>query len=137
MRRFYFYILFLLVSLLFVACGGGDGQTNEPATTTLTVAGFDDFRFEPVDVSAPAGSQVTVNFDNQGALEHSWVLLPQGTDPLAASPDDALGGANSGIVPAGEQQSFTFSAPPAGTYPVVCTVPGHAAGGMVGTFTSQ
>jgi plastocyanin len=136
MKHLILLTLILFAGLL-MACGGGGGQTNEPAATTLNVAGYDDFRFEPANVSAPAGSQVTVNFDNAGVLEHSWVLVESQVDPLVASEDDALAGASSGIVSAGGETTFSFTSPPAGVYTVVCTVPGHAAGGMVGVFTSQ
>jgi nitrite reductase (NO-forming) len=43
--------------------------------------------------------------------------------------------AHSGVLPAGDSNTFTFTAPAAGTYQIVCTVPGHALGGMVGDFT--
>jgi uncharacterized cupredoxin-like copper-binding protein len=43
--------------------------------------------------------------------------------------------AHSGVLPAGDTNTFTFTAPAAGTYQYVCTVAGHAPAGMVGTFT--
>lgn len=133
MKRLLPFVVSLTIILLLAACGGGEPAGPEPVS--YTVAGFDDFRFEPADLTATEGAEVTINFENQGVLEHSWVLVGQGVEPENATLEDALAGATSGIVPAGETQTFTFSAPPAGTYTVVCTVPGHALGGMVGTFT--
>lgn len=126
-----------LLALLAAACGGGGSSNNEPQAVTLDFKGFDEFRYDPESTSVPAGSQVTVNFENAGVLEHNWLLLPSNVAPTEASEADALGGATSGLTPGGETETFTFAAPPTGTYQVVCTVPGHAAGGMVATFVVE
>ena len=133
MKRLLVLVVCLAIALLLAACGGGAPAGPEPVSHT--VAGYDDFRFEPADVTATEGAEVTINFENEGVLEHSWVLVGRGVDPIEASLEDALAGATSGIVPVGESETFTFTAPPAGDYTVVCTVPGHAVGGMVGTLT--
>lgn len=133
MKRLLVLVVCLAIALLLAACGGGAPSGPEPVS--YTVAGYDDFRYEPADVTATQGAEVTINFENEGVLEHSWVLVGRGVEPADAALDDALGGATSGIVPAGASETFTFAAPPAGDYTVVCTVPGHAIGGMVGTLT--
>ena len=133
MKRLLVFVVCLAIILLLAACGGGAPAGPEPVS--YTVEGYDDFRFEPADVTATEGAEVTVNFENEGVLEHSWVLVGRGVEPEVATLEDALAGATSGTVPAGESETFTFTAPPAGTYTVVCTVPGHAIGGMVGTLT--
>ncbi len=135
MKRFTLFITMLLTGLLLVACGGS--EPAGPAPVSFDVAGYDEFRFEPQDITVDAGAQVTINFENVGALEHNWLLVSQAVDPATATEVDALAGANTGILGGGESTSITFTAPPAGTYTIVCTVPGHAVGGMVGTFTSQ
>ena len=135
MKRLTLFIVTILIALLLVACGGG--ETSGPEPTSVTVQGFDDFRFDPEDVSADAGGEVTLTFENEGALEHSWVLVPESVEATEATQEDAIAGANTGNIASGESTTVTFTAPPAGTYTIVCTVPGHAAGGMVGTFTSQ
>jgi nitrite reductase (NO-forming) len=77
-----------------------------------------------------------VTFNNTGALEHDWMLVADGADVAALTAEDALDpAAHSGVLPAGQSNTFTFTAPAAGAYQFVCTVPGHAVGGMVGTFT--
>ena len=135
MKRLTLIVIVGLVAVLLAACGGGEASSPEP--TSVTVQGYDEFRFEPEDVSAEAGGEVTLTLENEGALEHSWVLVPENVDAVEATQEDAIAGANTGNIAGGESATITFTAPPAGTYTIVCTVPGHAAGGMVGTFTSQ
>ncbi len=128
----------LTVALLMVACGGGGGggETAAPEPVTLAFAGFDEFRYDPESASVPTGAQVTVNFTNSGVLEHDWLLVNEGVDPGAVTADAAVvPAAHSGVIAGGETKSFSFAAPAAGTYQIVCTVPGHAAAGMVGTLT--
>lgn len=129
----------LAMALLMAACGGGDGsgsETTAPEPVSLSFAGLDEFRYDPESASVPSGAQVTVNFTNEGALEHDWMLVADGTDVNTLTAEDALmPEAHSGILPAGESNTFTFTAPAAGTYQIVCTVPGHAPAGMVGAFT--
>jgi uncharacterized cupredoxin-like copper-binding protein len=119
-----------LLALLLAACGGGG-----PAPVALTFEGSDMFQFSPSSATVTAGAEVTVTFNNAGVLEHNWLLIPNSVDPVQATEADSLPGANSGIVGAGGSQTFTFTAPAAGTYQFVCTVPGHAVGGMVGALT--
>jgi uncharacterized cupredoxin-like copper-binding protein len=137
MKKLALLLAVLGLSIVLVACGGGGGaETEAPEPVSLTFAGLDEFAYDPPSASVPAGAQVTVNFNNQGALEHDWMLIADGADMATLSGEDALDpAAHSGVLPAGESNTFSFTAPAAGTYRYVCTVPGHAQGGMVGTFT--
>jgi plastocyanin len=137
MKRFTLFIVMLLTGLMLAACGGGDATPPGPAPVTIDVAGYDEFRFDPSTITVEAGAEVTINFQNAGALEHNWLLVSQAVEPASATEADAIAGANTGIIGAGQSIAITFNAPPAGTYTIVCTVPGHAVGGMVGTFISQ
>lgn len=138
MKRFTILLAIALLAAMVAACGGGGGETNEgPETVTLDFSGYDEFRYDPTSATVPAGSQVTVNFNNEGVLEHNWLLANASVDPASATEADALGGAVSGLTPGGESKTFTFNAPAAGTYQILCTVPGHALGGMIGTFTVE
>ena len=123
------------LSLLFVAaaCGGG-GESNGPEPVTLDFTGYDEFRYEPARATVDADAEVTVNFENAGVLEHNWLLASNTVVPAEVSEADVIGGATSGVIPGGSTQTFTFTGPPAGTYQVLCTVPGHAAAGMVAEF---
>lgn len=130
-RRTLLIALLGLLILGLAACGG-----DEAETVSLSFEGTDQFEFTPAAATVPAGSEVTVTFTNEGALEHSWALIPNSVDPTEATEADAFAGADSGTVAGGESTTFTFTAPDEpGTYQFVCIVPGHAAGGMVGTLT--
>ncbi|MGH2454099.1 MAG: cupredoxin domain-containing protein [bacterium] len=114
--------LLLLTGLLVAACGGGGGQqggttTTPPAATTVTVTETE-FKFEPQAMTAKAG-QVTFEVKNSGAVEHNFII--EGTDVKLE-----------GIQPG---QTKTATAPlAAGSYKVLCTIPGHQEAGMTGTL---
>ena len=106
---------------------GGGGAAEEEAVApeadlalpTIEVGAFDLY-FEPANVSIPPDMDIQVILNNQGAAPHNWVVV----DPELATP--TLEGGGSGNV--------TVNLP-AGTYEVICSVPGHAAAGMVGVLT--
>lgn len=132
-----FALIFLIgiaISGLIVACGGAEEETG-PEPVTFNILGYDEFRYDPSNITMQTGSEVTVNFENEGSLEHNWILVDGSLDVTTVSEADALAGANVGLVPGGESGSVVFVAPAAGDYKMVCTVAGHAAGGMVGDVT--
>ena len=130
MKRLSLFLTLIAISVLLVACGGG-----EPEATTLSFDGLDEFSFAPGSASANTGGQVEVTLNNVGSLDHSWTLVSESADPLTVTDSDAIAGATTGDVAAGESKTITFTAPAAGKYQFVCTIPGHAAGGMVGPMT--
>ncbi len=136
MKRFILLATVLAMSaVLLIACGGGAAEeVAETITETFTVTGYDEFRFDPETLTVQNGSEVTINFVNAGVLEHNWILVSDTADVSSVTDVDALSGANVGFVQAGEEGSITFFAPGPGTYKMVCTVAGHADGGMVGDF---
>jgi uncharacterized cupredoxin-like copper-binding protein len=134
MKRLMMFVTIVALALLLVACGGGD---DEPEAASLTFEGNDSLQFSPATASVPAGSEVTVTLNNTGALEHSWTLVGNDADVATVTDADAINSASTGTVAGGASDTLTFTAPAAGTYTYVCTVPGHAAGGMVGTLTVQ
>ncbi|RMG97333.1 MAG: hypothetical protein D6706_08790 [Chloroflexi bacterium] len=135
MRKIFVLLAVLVTAVALVACGGGASEPSGPEPVSFTVKGFDEFKFDPADLTVQSGAEVTLTFENEGALEHSWVLVSGDADPITVTDADAIAGISSGKVAGGESTTFTFTAPEAGTYTIVCTVPGHAAGGMVGKLT--
>jgi nitrite reductase (NO-forming) len=132
MKRLMMFVTILALALVLVACGGGE---DEAETASLTFEGTDSLQFSPATASVPAGAEVTVNFNNTGALEHSWTLVANDADVATVTDANAINSASTGSVAGGASDTVTFTAPSAGTYKYVCTIPGHAAGGMVGTLT--
>ena len=128
MRKIQLILGLALLALLLAACGGQE-------QFALQFDGNDMFQFSPATAVVSTGAAVTVTFNNTGVLEHNWTLIPNDVDPLQATDSDGLAGAVSGPVASGGSAVFTFTAPAPGEYKFVCTVPGHAVGGMVGTLT--
>jgi uncharacterized cupredoxin-like copper-binding protein len=76
-----------------------------------------DLRFEPARVEVEAGSTVNLVLDNTGQVFHD-LSIPELDVLLEAG--------------VGENASTALSVSEAGRYEFLCTVPGHAAGGMRG-----
>jgi nitrite reductase (NO-forming) len=128
--------IIVLASLFVVACGGdGDSSETETEPVTLSFDAEEPFAYNPSSASVPAGVRVTINFNNVGALEHTWGLADSDVDPATATEEDLIPGTYSGAVPQGESTAFSFPALAPGAYQIICTIPGHAVGGMLGTFT--
>lgn len=109
----------MALSLALAACSGGASPTS--AAASINVVGLDTFKFEPAALSAKAGQEVTVNLENKGNLDHSFIIDELGVKLEA--------------VTAGTTGRVTFTPSTAGTYTFYCDVPGHQAAGMVGTIT--
>ena len=77
-----------------------------------------DIAFEPTELTIPANTDVAITAVNRGALPHTFTI----TDI-----------ADTGEVPSGESAQVVVNLPP-GEYDFLCTVPGHAEAGMVGTL---
>ena len=105
----------------------------EPTSETATDAGitdvattveveFVDIAFVPEELTIPADTDGTLQFVNTGAAVHNFFI----EDPEIFSGDVAPGATTEVVVNL-----------PAGTYEFICTVPGHAAAGMVGELTVE
>lgn len=125
-----------LVALLLAACSGGAAE-EAPAEQTIVVD-MNDIYFgsendnvqNPPEWTVSSGAEVTVNMENMGALEHSWVIFEQGQEIPANYVEENDGDKvlfSSGDVPAGASEAVRFTAPAPGEYNVLCTVPGHSA----------
>ncbi len=77
-----------------------------------------DFRFEPADLTVPAGRFVVLQFTNDDPVFHDWMV-------------DGLANVDAGARP-GQTQRLRFKLDTPGTYRIVCSVEGHAEAGMVG-----
>lgn len=131
--------------------GGGEASANG----AITITGNDQMKFSPTEFEVKAGSEVEVVFRNIGSMPkesmgHNLVIIEKGGDALAFATaamshpdkehippeqeDQVI--AHTKILGPGEEETLTFTAPDeTGDYPFLCSFPGHAAAGMVGTMT--
>ncbi len=113
--------------------GDGDGDGGGAADDTQIAVIGTEFVFTPDAYLVDAGAEVKVTLSNEGSIEHNWVLLSE----EIRSEDDLDTGMYlaEAIAQPGESGEVTFTAPAAGTYQVVCDIPGHFAAGMEGELT--
>ncbi len=121
-RRFSALMLILTAMALSLgACGGGDA-TPTPAAKTFNITATE-FAFAPNAFTAKVGEAITFTVTNNGTLEHNFVVF----DPSGAE----LGRIT---VPVGSSANVNLTASTAGTYAIVCDIPGHREAGMEGTL---
>lgn len=90
-------------------------------TTSQTIKAGDLF-FDPKEFTIPANTDVTVTINNEGALQHDFVI-----DELNVKTE---------LIDPGASATVTINGP-AGQYQYYCSVPGHREAGMEGTLTIQ
>ncbi len=126
----------------------------EPASegVTLEITGDDVMKFDKAELRAKAGQKVTLTLHHSGklakeAMGHNVVILKAGTDiaAFAAKAVEAKANdyfpeseaanviAHTKLIGGGESTTIEFTAPEAGTYPFICSFPGHY-GFMKGEF---
>lgn len=118
---------------LLTACKG-------TAEINLATVG-DTMAYDQTALTVKSGQKVHLVLTNHAtsqAMKHNWVLVNPGKEAEVAAAGMAAGEA-AGYVPAGNanvlahtplsqpggQVDVTFTAPPVGTYPYICTFPGH------------
>jgi plastocyanin len=125
----------LAAPLLLAACGGANEQTTDPTpkqpaqeeepaeepAADVVLVGTADFRFEPQEVQAEAGT-ISVALTSEGG-PHTFTLELEGEQETVAQ------------VFAPGQTDVGEVELEAGTYTFYCTIPGHLEEGMEGTLT--
>jgi azurin len=97
--------------------------------------------FDKTALTVPAGAEVHLVLKNNATmttLPHNWALVKPGTEAGVAAAGLKMGDpagyfdvrdkdalAHTPMAKPGETSEVTFTAPEAGTYPYICTVPGH------------
>jgi len=118
----------------------------------LEITGNDIMKFDKAELRAKAGQKVTLTLHHAGklpkeAMGHNVVILKAGTDVAAFAmkavdakandyfPESEAANviAHTKIIGGGESVTIEFTAPAAGTYPFICSFPGHY-GFMKGDF---
>lgn len=92
-------------------------STGEPFKIQIT---GNDFSFAPASIQVPQNRPVSFTFENKGQMAHDWVIKGIGSEDLHLNAS------------AGKMASKTITFAQAGTYAIVCTLPGHEEYGMKG-----
>lgn len=124
------------------------------AVRTIEIVGTDDMKYSVTTIPAKRGEQLRVRLTSKGAMPkiamaHNFVLLTLKANALKFSEAAAQARATDFVPPnmkdqviaattlagAGETVEVTFKVPAvAGSYPYLCTFPGHFAAGMRGNL---
>ena len=128
MRRMLVLLPALAALALALSACGGDG--SEDAATSFEVEGKE-FAFVADSWEVAADRDVTVTFNNAGTIEHNWSVLSSTISSDDEFAQDLVIFKVATISDGSSTGTFNF---PPGTYQVICTVPGHFAGGMEGTL---
>lgn len=135
------------LAMMLAACGGGSGSSSSgggassgPVTLEIGSKG-EELAFDKTELRVAAGQTVTLRFKNNSAVQqHNWILIKGGDAEAAAIANAGLSAgpaanylpadksnilAESSLANGGETVEVTFTAPAAGTYIFICTVPGH------------
>ena len=135
-------ILAVVFTLLLAACGQSQPAASAPQTFAVAAK---EFAFAPTGLTVKAGQPVTIDLQNQGAVEHDWSVREIEISGEAKSSGDTPSGhmmGDTGDEPKlhvaagiGGKGTLTFTPSKPGTYEYYCTVAGHKEAGMVGTLT--
>jgi azurin len=129
------------------------GASVSAQTRTVELVATDDMKFSTTTIEARPGESLRIVVKASGqmakiAMAHNFVLLQPGTDPAGFANEGAMHRGSDFIAPgqagrviakttmagASESAEVTFMAPGPGSYPFVCTFPGHVVSGMQGTL---
>ena len=122
LRRGWYLVAVAILSLAFA--GGAlaaDRAIDAGAAQVAVTAG--DGRFEPAWIHVRSGGFAVIRFTNADPVFHDWNVEGLANVDAAARP--------------GQTQQIRVRLDRPGSYRIVCTVPGHAAAGMVGTLVVE
>jgi plastocyanin len=107
--------------LLLGACGGDDSGSS---LETLTVTAVPGYRFQPAAFTVPEG-RVEITLVNTDQMTHSVVVADQAGQPVGKLR----------ILVAGGRQGSAKVRLDAGSYVLICDVPGHLQQGQLAPLT--
>jgi Cu+-exporting ATPase len=113
----------VVVALLGLALAGGVLAADRAVTAALPQLDITarNLRFEPADVSVRAGEWAALEFTNADPVVHDWMVVDVPNLDVVARP--------------GQTATLKFVLDTPGEYMIMCSIPGHAEAGMVGTLT--
>ncbi len=102
----------------------------------------DEMAFDVTELTVKAGQMVKLTFKNNtksSGMQHNWVLVKAGSETEVANAGMQASEANNWVAEGpnviahtalaknpGDTVSVVFKAPEAGSYPYICTFPGHS-----------
>lgn len=130
-------------------------DSSTPRVIKLQAGAGNVMKFDLAQITAAPGEKIKVVLANVSTLPkavmgHNWILLKNGTDPVAFAQAGAAEPATEYIptklkdkivahiklLGPGESGEIVFEAPAEpGDYPFLCSFPGHCVVGMKGVFT--
>ncbi len=116
-------VLLLILALGLAACAA-------PEETTIYVD-MTDMLYAPSVWRIAAGQEVILQVSNSGKLSHEWAIMKTPAS-IPWNDSDLPQVYWETMVPAGKTESIRFTAPLEGDYEIVCGLPGHIEGGMIG-----
>jgi len=99
---------------------GGLGTLHAGAPPQRVTVVAKEFAYTPPTLTVVAGRPVQLELQNQGVIEHDFVI-------------DAFK-VKVGLVRPGKKATVTFVPKAKGSFPFYCSVPGHKEAGMKGTL---
>jgi uncharacterized cupredoxin-like copper-binding protein len=120
MRRSAFLMVAACAAVLVPSAGSAIASTTSHSATkatTVTVAASN-FKFKLSKTSVPKG-KVSFVVTNKSTIPH----------------DFKINGKKTPLIKGGKSATLVVTFTKAGKFPYLCTVPGHAAAGMKGSFT--
>lgn len=135
-------VVWLLLAMGLVACGGGEEETDEQAVTVTA----QDIEYGTERIEVTAGTPVDLTLVNEGALDHDFsiVEIPLTGEVAGAEEEEEMEGHDMTMemeeldvhvsAAAGESATITFTPSEPGEYAYFCTVAGHRESGMAGTL---
>ena len=119
-----FVLISLLAIMILVACNSGGNSTPAVASGKTFNVETTEFDFNPNTFNASVGQPVAFKITNKGTVDHTLVIM--GLDGKEAAKAN---------IKTGGTETLQFTPTAAGTYPIVCDLPGHKEAGMQGTLT--
>lgn len=105
------------LTILLAACSSSSAPADMTSALSLSLT---EFKFTPAPLQATAGSSLKLDIKNAGTVDHDFTIEKLGVS-IKVKPGESV------------QQSIGPFA--AGTYDVICAVPGHKEAGMVTKLT--
>ncbi len=114
-----------------------DAPTSETAAVSIEAEAHE-WDYTPDAWTVTAGEAFSIEFINDGGVEHDWTVLKLDEDiEKAAEFEESMVLLEVEEVPGQESRTEAFTIDEPGTYQVICTISGHFNSGMAGTLTVE